>query len=106
MTQDWMSLMSPSFDLAQVSGRRRRYAILSTPRCGSTLLGMALTATGRLGVPTEYLNSRAIAAFKALGGEVGLDPLSYLDLMEARRTASSGWFGIKIHLASGEWWTR
>lgn len=74
-----------------------RYAILSTPRSGSTLLARSLEATGRLGVPHEYLNPNALAAWQFLEARE-LPPLDeYLQEIEGRRTSPSGRFGIKVH---------
>lgn len=90
------SMLSPERDCGPGRPPRKRYAILSTPRCGSTLLCRALEATGQLGVPHEYLNPNTIAAHERAGG--GRPPLwDYLAHIETRRSSASGWFGIKTH---------
>ncbi len=91
------ALMSRDRDPPAGSSTRFRYAILSTPRCGSTLLARALEATGCLGVPHEYLNPNALAAWRVIEGRDPPPIEDYLGEMERRRTSASGSFGIKVH---------
>lgn len=75
----------------------RRYAILSSPRSGSTLLGRMLRATGAAGDPLEYLNPRLLKAERQRTGDETLDLNGLLRIMGKRRTSPNGVFGIKIH---------
>ncbi len=94
-------LMSVERDFAlRPAGAASRYALLSTPRCGSNLVGDMLHATGCAGDPQEYLNARLIAGFvrskkPAVNAKIALR--DYLMEMETRRSSPNGVFGIKIH---------
>lgn len=90
-------MMSKSRDLEAPTATKLRYAILSAPRSGSTLLSRALHKTGHAGDPHEYLNPSAIAAFQEIrnGGNLGIN--DYIREVETRRTSGNGYFGIKIH---------
>ncbi len=92
-------LMSPERDAPnRPAGAERRYALLSTPRCGSNLVGDMLQATGAAGDPMEYLNGRYIAAWARLrGAPLQFDMARYMAEMETRRTTPNGFFGVKIH---------
>lgn len=92
-----ISLMSPARDVFSAPLVEHRYAILSVPRSGSTLLSRAFEQTGLLGVPHEYLNPNAIAAWVALGGDASMSLEDYLQEVESRRTSINGSFGIKVH---------
>lgn len=95
-------MMSPDRDCAAGRTPTRRYAVLSTPRSGSTLLCRALEATGQLGVPHEYLNPNAIAAAARAGYDTLGGPWALLAQIEPRRTSAEGWFGIKTHFRQFE----
>lgn len=72
---------------------RRRVMICSTPRAGSYLLCRQMIHAG-LGVPTEYLRPRTMAALSARfrsGDEAG-----YLDALESHRTSANGVFAAKL----------
>lgn len=74
---------------------RRTVLIASTPRCGSHLLGHAMSRTNRLGVPFEYLNPANLAEWsRRLGGQ---GPAETLTQIMARRTTPNGIFGLKAH---------
>lgn len=93
-------LMSAERDFERrPSGADVRYALCSTPRCGSNMVGDMLHATGVAGDPQEYLNVRFMAGYnRSLGREQGtMDLDAYQADMEARRTSPNGVFGIKIH---------
>lgn len=98
VSQRWnRALLSTRRDTPGSAPPRRRYAIVSVPRSGSTLLCRAFEATGELGVPHEYFNPNAFAAWKTLQGRAGTPLDIYLSEMEPRRTSASGWFGVKVH---------
>lgn len=118
----------PDFDLPPPSGEARTLVIASLPRTGSTLLGRLLAATGAVGDPKEYLNPMQVRDWqariatsawtrlrhRALSGP--LVPLAgrgrwsqarlaqHLDAIRLRRSAPSGWFGLKIHWHHFERW--
>ncbi len=72
---------------------RRRVIVCSTPRSGSYLLCRQMIHAG-LGLPTEYLRSRTMAALSARFGAAG--DTSYFDAVEAHRTAANGVFAAKV----------
>ncbi len=93
-------LMSYERDFPIRTKSRYRYALLSTPRCGSNMVSDMLHQTGVAGDPLEYLNSRFIAGYLRLKGRDHSSPIvlsQYLEEMESRRTSKNGYFGIKIH---------
>lgn len=98
MTEIWnRRLMGTERDVSVQAIPSIRYAILSVPRSGSTLVARGLEATSELGVPLEYFNPNAIEAWRYLGRYDSVHLEEYLDDIERRRTANSGYFGIKVH---------
>ena len=89
--------MDPARDFAQSTPVVQRYAILSSPRSGSTLLSRMLYETGLAGDPQEYFNPPIIALAQEQSGKEVLQLNEYLKLMEARRTSPNGIFGMKFH---------
>jgi LPS sulfotransferase NodH len=87
-------LFSSAYDLPPVAVRRR-YAVLSSPRSGSTMLCSALIASGHAGYPMEYLNARNIACYREVRGHWSVTE-SMRDF-ERRRTSGNGCFGMKLH---------
>jgi LPS sulfotransferase NodH len=87
-------LFSSAYDLPSVAVRRR-YAVLSSPRSGSTMLCSALIASGQAGYPIEYLNARNIACYREVRGHWSATE-SMRDF-ERRRTSGNGVFGMKLH---------
>lgn len=92
---DLLPLKTPSF----------RYAVFSSQRTGSNYLCRRLcNLTGRLGLPAEYLNPRAIKMMSArllpeaaIGSQVPLG--RYLAALMQARTTEDGAFGIKVQPA-------
>lgn len=82
-------------DLPGFSGARRWYLIASMQRCGSHLLGHALSETKELGVPLEYLNRGNLSGWRQRFGDVEWPEL--LDRIAEHRTSATGWFGMKAH---------
>ena len=87
---------------------RRRVMICSTPRSGSYLLCRQMINAG-LGLPTEYLRPRTMAALSARFGAD--DEAAYADALEAHRTTANGVFAAKLqwvqflmHPAARERW--
>jgi trehalose 2-sulfotransferase len=94
-----MNLYHPQFaaslDIADAPPPRRTLIIASTPRSGSHMLGHALAATGRMGVPYEYCHQANLAEWqKRLQCA---DPRSTLQAIMRRRTTPNGIFAIKVH---------
>ena len=76
---------------------KHRYAVLSVPRSGSTMLCSALWETGLAGRPEEYFQRRPRAQYKQRPGLWTIDAI--LEDVQRRRTTSNGVFGLKIHAA-------
>lgn len=89
--------MSPERDFAHSTPVQQRYAILSSPRSGSTLLGRFLHETGLAGDPQEYFNPPLIALERERSGDTALNMNQFLRRMEERRTSPNGLFGMKMH---------
>jgi LPS sulfotransferase NodH len=97
-TELWnRKLMSVERDISTDAQPQRRYAILSVPRSGSTLLARGMEATGLLGVPLEYFNQNALDAWRYLNAHQYEGFEQYLSAIEKRQTTSNGWFGLKVH---------
>lgn len=115
--------VDPAWDQTGAFDPDRAYLVASVQRSGSTLLAMALVATGQLGVPLEYLNEvpdlrgRLGAPRLTLRGHLGrarrrlvgnpgwresvrYRPPSLVDFVDGLRrirTSPSGVFGAKVH---------
>ena len=76
---------------------RLRYAILSSPRSGSTLLGRMLTATNMVGNPQEYFSRNMLVQQREKLRKPALSALQLLSLMEPLHTSPNGVFGLKMH---------
>jgi LPS sulfotransferase NodH len=76
---------------------RTRYAILSSPRSGSTLLGRMLFETRMAGDPIEYLSSYLLVLERERTGRESLSYGEFIRSMESRRTSENGMFGMQIH---------
>jgi LPS sulfotransferase NodH len=70
----------------------RCYAILTTPRSGSTLLSQLLASTGVGGRPREHLRLPT----QTLSRECGFDYVRLLRILAAQRATSNGVFGTKL----------
>lgn len=90
------ALLGKAYDFPASTPARLCYAIISTPRCGSSLLAMRLWETGRLGAPLEYFNYQSWML--AMSGRLGAANLpEYLERLLAVRTGPNGVFGFKAH---------
>jgi len=89
--------LSPERDFPVVTPVAKRYAILSSPRSGSTLLGRALYETKLAGDPQEYFNPPLLALEREQTGNATLSLNAFMRAMEARRTSANGVFGMKMH---------
>jgi len=93
--QGQYALLQDAYDFAPASPGIR-YAILSTPRSGSSMLAMALWRTGRLGAPLEYFNY--VSWMLQMSGRLGAADLGgYVRKLVAARTSANGVFGFKAH---------
>jgi LPS sulfotransferase NodH len=97
ITEKHQREMSPERDFPGPTKVQSRYAILSSPRSGSTLLGRVLHETGLAGDPQEYFNPPLLALERKRSGNDKLNINQFLQLMERRRTSPNGVFGIKMH---------
>lgn len=79
-----------------------RIAVLSTPRCGSSLFCDAMSQTGRLGEPLEYFNPRYIAAFSRVMGRNRVNLAEYKSFIENATTSPNGIFSVNIHVGQVE----
>lgn len=89
--------MSPARDFPSGTRVRMRYAILSSPRSGSTLLGRVLHETGMAGDPQEYFNPPLLRIERERSANPALNINEFIRRMEARRTSPNGVFGMKMH---------
>lgn len=115
--------VDPGWDQTGTYDADRAYLVASVQRSGSTLLAMALVATGELGVPLEYLNevpdlrARLGVPRLTLRGHLGrarrrlvgnpgwresvrYEPaalVEYVERLRQIRTSPSGVFGVKVH---------
>ncbi|MFO1281747.1 MAG: Stf0 family sulfotransferase [Burkholderiales bacterium] len=94
----------------RAEGAERRVIVCSTPRSGSYLLCRQMINAG-LGLPTEYLRERTVAALCARWSIAPGDDDAYLTAVEARRTGDNGLFAAKVqaqqllaHPAAGSRW--
>ena len=95
-TRSASDLYGAEYDVPNAPEPAVRYAILSTPRVGSTLLSLSLCNIEGLGTPLEYLNpifARPLARQWGVGGDVR----TYLATMLRMRTSRQGYFGLKAH---------
>ena len=91
----YLDQFSPARDFAQAPPVRQAVLIASTQRCGSSLLGHSMEATGAFGVPLEYLNQQNMAQWKK---RFDVDSAwELLDRVERCRTSPNGVFSLKAH---------
>src|SRR6056297_1913744 len=112
-------------DLAEVDEVTATVILASTPRSGSNLLSLGLGATGRFGVPSEYLGAAQLGRAASEPGPLRMtsraavrrwvrrltfrrdweatfdvDPATigpYIDDLVRRRTTPNGVFAVKVH---------
>lgn len=89
--------LSPERDFPTPTPVAKRYAILSSPRSGSTLLGRLLHETKQAGDPQEYFNPPLLLLAREQFKQPELNMNQFLREMERRRTSPNGVFGIKTH---------
>jgi trehalose 2-sulfotransferase len=86
---------APSLDIVNAPAPQRTLIIASTPRCGSHMLGHAITTTHLMGVPYEYCNPANLKEWqKRIKSR---DNLGTLRAIMQRRTTPNRIFSIKAH---------
>ena len=83
-------LLEPSEE--QIKQPKLSYAIITTPRSGSTFLCSALQSTGLAGYPTEHLRQ----ACAVLGLYCQFDIIQYLHILMQYKVTKNDVFGTKI----------
>ncbi|WP_417450510.1 Stf0 family sulfotransferase [Kordiimonas sp.] len=100
-TTDWLNLKvakmaaSPALPPEKL---KAKYAVISTPRCGSTMFCDKLHKTGVLGNPMEWFNLRYIKAYAKAKGIKRLAFEQYTRDVILRTASSNGIFGVNIHV--------
>lgn len=88
----WLDQFDEKHDFPVSTEVVRRFAICSTPRSGSHMLGHLLYSTGNFGYPLEYFNPYNAPYWQERAGSK-----NYLRYLESIRTSANGCFGIKLH---------
>ena len=70
------------------------YAILITPRSGSTFLTHALSKTKRIGTPQEWFNKDSLP--KIITGSGATDLHTYIDFLLRSKKTDNGVFGVQF----------
>ncbi|PJI91459.1 LPS sulfotransferase NodH [Yoonia maricola] len=70
----------------------KKFALCTTPRCGSHFLGHKLHDLGAFGYPLEYLNPGNWQVWNKRAGE-----RPTLDFIKSIRTGPNGLFAVKLH---------
>ena len=90
----WEQQFDPAFDF-DTAIPATKYAICTSPRCGSHFLGHLLHQAGGFGYPLEYVQRANLARWTQRAQQAG-SPAA-LDYIKSVRTDSNGVFGIKLH---------
>lgn len=77
---------------------KHRFAVVSTPRSGSTFFCEQLENTRLLGKPREWFNLRYVQAYAQLMGLSSVDTASYVDFLEKKTTSQNGVFSVNFHV--------
>ena len=86
----------PVFPREQI---RKKIAIISTPRCGSSLFCNVLLNTGMFGNPLEWFNPRFVAGYKHFFKLEQVNLHTYLDFILKKTTSPNGVFSVKFHVS-------
>lgn len=76
----------------------RRIAVISTPRCGSTLFCTSMNSTGLFGEAHEWLNTGHISCYAEVANLQNVDIGAYLNHVIERTTSPNGVFSINVHV--------
>lgn len=77
---------------------QKKIAIISTPRCGSSLFCNVLKGTGLLGDPAEWLNMRYLKAYGQYTKNNNIDMNAYLEFVFRKTTSQNGVFAVNFHV--------
>lgn len=75
-----------------------KVAIISTPRCGSSLFCERLGSTSQLGEPREWFNRRYLQAYQAEMGGGKINLTGYINWLIEKTTSSNGVFSVNFHV--------
>jgi LPS sulfotransferase NodH len=78
---------------------QKKIAIISTPRCGSSLFCDLLRNTQQLGDPKEWINVRYLAAYSKYFDLQNIDFQQYLAFVIKKTTSNNGCFSINFHVS-------
>ncbi len=85
-------------DLMDLDQATFKYALISTPRCGSSMFCDILKGTEKLGRPEEWFNLRRIRAYCQVMGIENVSFSKYVEDIIRRTTSSTGVFGVNFHV--------
>jgi LPS sulfotransferase NodH len=83
---------------------RQRIAVVSTPRCGSTLFCTSLQSTNLFGSPSEWFNARHIEDYGQVWGLQNVHVGRYLNHIIERTTTPNGVFSVNFHVSQYDFW--
>lgn len=86
---------APDFPVSDI---RSKIALVSTPRCGSTMFCDVLQQTGLAGDPKEWLNVRYLSAYGTYFGYKSVNLADYLNFVLRKTTSSNGVFSVNFHV--------
>jgi trehalose 2-sulfotransferase len=92
---EWKEQFDSALDFPEAVDPSVKYAICSTPRSGSHMLGQLLYATGKMGCPLEYFNPGNLVRWQARAQVAGAGDL--IRFLQGIRTSPNGCFGVKAH---------
>lgn len=92
LTGLWPRQFDPAFDFP-TTAISKKFALATTPRCGSHFLGHQLHGMGAFGYPLEYFNPANWRVWGRRAGGAG----STLSYIQSVRTGPNGVFSTKLH---------
>lgn len=85
----------PDFPVKDI---RKKVALVSTPRCGSSMFCDILKRTEKVGDPREWINPRYVEAYGKYFGLNNIDLGQYLEFIFRKTASSNGIFVINFHV--------
>lgn len=76
----------------------KKVAIISTPRCGSSMFCDVLKKTNKVGDPKEWINIRYIQAYAKVFSNNNINLTEYISFIQRKTTTSNGVFSINFHI--------